>query len=76
MAFQRSGGNRFLSVAQYEATLAARRYEAVDPTKRLVARELEKRWNAALERVAQLEERLTDMVTGAANRRRRSTGRP
>lgn len=44
--------------AQYEATLAARRYEAVDPTKRLVARELEARWNLALERVAELRERL------------------
>jgi hypothetical protein len=47
-----------LEEARYEATLAARRYEAVDPTKRLVARELETRWNAALERVAHLEERL------------------
>ena len=44
--------------ARYEATLASRRYEAVDPTKRLVARELEKRWNAALERVSELEDRL------------------
>jgi hypothetical protein len=45
--------------ARYEASLAARRYEAVDPTKRLVARELENRWNAALERVAYLEDRLS-----------------
>jgi hypothetical protein len=37
-----------LEEARYEASLAARRYEAVDPTKRLVARELETRWNAAL----------------------------
>jgi hypothetical protein len=28
--------------------LAARRYEVVDPTKRLVARELETRWNTRL----------------------------
>ena len=32
---------RELEEAQYEASLAARRYEVVDPTKRLVARELE-----------------------------------
>jgi hypothetical protein len=34
--------------AQYEARLARRRYEAVDPDNRLVASELEARWNAAL----------------------------
>jgi len=49
---------RELEEARYEASLAARRYEVVDPTKRLVARELEARWNTALERVAQLEERI------------------
>lgn len=38
--------------ARYEADLAGRRYEAVDPAKRLVAAELEARWNTALERVA------------------------
>jgi hypothetical protein len=48
---------RELEDAQYEAALAARRHEAVDPAKRLVARELEARWNSALERVAHLEER-------------------
>jgi hypothetical protein len=36
---------RELEEARYEASLAARRYELVDPTKRLVARELETRWN-------------------------------
>ena len=35
---------RELEEARYEASLAARRYEVVDPTKRLVARELETRW--------------------------------
>jgi hypothetical protein len=40
-----------LEAARYEASLAARRYELVDPAKRSVARELEGRWNAALERV-------------------------
>jgi hypothetical protein len=38
---------RELEEARYEASLAARRYEVVDPTKRLVARELEARWNIA-----------------------------
>lgn len=39
-----------LERAEYEAELAARRYEAVDPDNRLVASTLERRWNAALER--------------------------
>src|SRR5262249_19347151 len=43
---------------RYEASLAARRHELVDPAKRLVARELETRWNATLERVADLEDRI------------------
>jgi hypothetical protein len=47
-----------LEQARYEASLAARRYEAVDPNKRLVARELESRWNVALEGVAELEARI------------------
>jgi hypothetical protein len=37
-----------LAEARFDASLAARRYEAVEPGKRLVARELEARWNAAL----------------------------
>ena len=49
---------RELEEARYEASLAARRYDLVDPAKRHVARELEARWNAALERVAQLEQRI------------------
>ncbi len=49
---------RELEEAQYEARLAARRYEAVDPDKRLVASELEARWETALQRAASLEGRL------------------
>jgi hypothetical protein len=49
---------REIEEARYEASLAARRYELVDPAKRHVVRELEARWNAALERVSQLEQRL------------------
>jgi DNA invertase Pin-like site-specific DNA recombinase len=45
-----------LEQAQYEARLAQRRYEAVDPDRRLVAAELERCWEEALARVAQLEQ--------------------
>lgn len=44
--------------ARYEARLAARRYESVDPEQRLVAAELESRWNVALQKVQQLENKL------------------
>ena len=57
-AEQRRAVERELEEAQYEASLAARRYELVDPAKRHVARELEARSNAALERVEQIEQRL------------------
>src|SRR6202795_2475394 len=49
-----------LEEAHYEARLAARRYEAVDPEQRLVAAELEARWNTALQKAQALEERLRD----------------
>jgi recombinase/recombinase-like zinc beta ribbon protein len=42
--------------ARYQAQLAARRHEAVDPAHRLVADELESRWNLALRQVQELEE--------------------
>ena len=44
-----------LEQACYQARLAERRYEEVDPSQRLVARELEARWNVALERVREAE---------------------
>jgi DNA invertase Pin-like site-specific DNA recombinase len=47
-----------LEQARYEARLAARRYESVDPDQRLVAAELEARWNTALQRVRALESKL------------------
>jgi DNA invertase Pin-like site-specific DNA recombinase len=47
-----------LDEARYAAELAERRYEHVDPAKRHVARTLEARWNAALERVASVEQKL------------------
>lgn len=49
-----------LEKAQYEVTRARRQYDAVDPDNRLVAGELELRWNAALHRVAELEEQCAD----------------
>src|SRR4029077_8023330 len=57
-----------LEEARYEASLAARRYEVVDPTKRLVARELEARWNTALERAGHLEDRIARHDVAAALR--------
>jgi hypothetical protein len=47
-----------LERASYEARRAQRQYEAVDPDNRLVAGELEKRWNTALLRVTDLEQQL------------------
>ena len=49
-----------LEQARYEARLAARRYESVDPDQRLVAAELEARWNAALQKVKGLESKLDE----------------
>jgi len=46
---------RELEEAIYDASLAQRRHAAVDPARRLVARELERRWEEALERVRELE---------------------
>jgi len=74
MAEQRNQQRRALTLeleqAQYEARLAARRYETVDPDNRLVAAELEARWNTALRRVGEVEGRLRQIE--AANE---STGR-
>jgi DNA invertase Pin-like site-specific DNA recombinase len=45
--------------ARYEAELAERRYEAVDPTNRLIAATLEQRWNDAMQRLQDLQAELT-----------------
>ncbi|OJW53842.1 MAG: hypothetical protein BGO67_10195 [Alphaproteobacteria bacterium 41-28] len=50
-----------LEQARYEATLFTKRYEAVDPTNRLVAGELEPRWNQALQNLKEVENRLEKM---------------
>ena len=66
---------RELEEARYEASLAERRYDHVDPAKRHVARELEARWNAALERVAALED-ASPGWTPSSRRGRGSIARP
>ena len=48
-----------LERARYEANRARRQFDAVDPENRLVASELEARWNRTLSQVAELEQRLT-----------------
>lgn len=47
-----------LEQARYESHRAWQQYNAIDPANRLVASELERRWNAALEVVARMEEEL------------------
>ncbi|MBX7135138.1 MAG: recombinase family protein [Fimbriimonadaceae bacterium] len=47
-----------LEKAKYEARRAQRQFDAVDPDNRLVAGELEARWNTSLQEVSQLEDRL------------------
>nr|WP_209893791.1 recombinase family protein [Rhizobium leguminosarum] len=59
---------RDLEGARYEALLASRRYELVDPAKRHVARELEARWNDALERVGVLERKIKELSALSAAR--------
>jgi DNA invertase Pin-like site-specific DNA recombinase len=49
--------------ARYEASHARRQYDAVDPDNRLVAGELERRWNETLLAVRHLEDQLAAMQT-------------
>lgn len=51
-----------LQQARYEATHARRQYDAVDPANRLVAGELERRWNDALQAVARIEAEIATMI--------------
>jgi hypothetical protein len=57
---------RQVEQARYQAIKAERRYRAVDPDNRLVARGLETEWNAALQQLADAEAELA----------RRQTARP
>jgi DNA invertase Pin-like site-specific DNA recombinase len=49
---------RELEAARYRADRAFRQYDAIDPQNRLVAAELELRWNRALTRVDEIEVRV------------------
>jgi DNA invertase Pin-like site-specific DNA recombinase len=51
--------SRDLEAARYAADRAFRQYDAIDPANRLVAAELERRWNQALTRVSEAEARIT-----------------
>ena len=51
---------RDLEAARYAADRAFRQYDAADPENRLVAGELEARWNRALTRVAACETRIAE----------------
>src|SRR5205823_11468547 len=50
-----------LQQAQYDASLAERRYAACDPDNRLIAAQLERAWETALERVEACRQRLDGM---------------
>jgi DNA invertase Pin-like site-specific DNA recombinase len=53
-----------LEHARYEVTRARRQYDAVDPTNRLVAAELERRWNQALTTEVQIEAEIVTLQQG------------
>ena len=55
---------RDLEAARYAAQRAQRQYDATDPENRLVAGELEQRWNRALAHVAELEARIAHHTAG------------
>lgn len=51
---------RDLQAARYAADRAFRQYDAADPANRLVAGELEARWNKVLRRVAEVEAKIAE----------------
>jgi Recombinase zinc beta ribbon domain len=61
---ERAGAERLrqrelaLEQARYEATRARRQYDAVDPDNRLVAGELERRWNECLAAITRIEDEI------------------
>jgi DNA invertase Pin-like site-specific DNA recombinase len=52
-----------LQQARYEAAHARRQYDAVDPANRLVAGELERRWDEALQAIARIEGDIAAMIS-------------
>jgi DNA invertase Pin-like site-specific DNA recombinase len=59
---------RDLQAARYAADRALRQYDATDPANRLVAGELESRWNNALLRVAEIEKRIAEYAAATPTR--------
>lgn len=57
-----------LQQARCEATLAARRYAACDPDNRLIAAQLEKSWENALQRVRACEQRIKAVAHSSDSR--------
>jgi hypothetical protein len=55
---------RDLEAARYASQRAQKQYDAADPQNRLVADELECRWNQALQRVQEIEQRIEQHVHG------------
>ena len=72
--------SRRLEQAEYDAQRAFEQYNEVDPRNRLVADELERRWNTKLEEVAQIKSDLTEfanqrpLLTDADHERIRALG--
>lgn len=65
---QRRQAELALEAARYEAALARRQYDAVDPDNRLVAGELERRWNERLVEAQRLETQMASLVEDPGNR--------
>ncbi len=63
-----------LQQARYEAKLAERRYAACDPDNRLIAAQLEKSWEVALQRVLACEQRLNTVEQTQSSSRPDLTG--
>ena len=62
---KRSSLELALQKARYEADRIERQYQATEPENRLVAAELEKRWNNALNYVRELEQRVEEASVAA-----------
>jgi excisionase family DNA binding protein len=54
-----------LQQARFEASRAQRQYDAIDPDNRLVASELERRWNERLTAVGDIESEIEQLDAGA-----------
>ena len=63
-----------LQQPRYEAAHARRQYDAVDPANRLVAGELERRWNEALQAIARIEGDIAAMIARRPPRLARRNG--